>query len=75
VLHTLGLTALGTAFGVVVAWTLAHAIAALLFGVAPTDLATFSGMVVVLAAVAAAAAYVPARGVLRIDPAIALRVE
>jgi putative ABC transport system permease protein len=49
--------------------------ASLLFNVKPTDPAVFGSVVVVLAAIALLAAYLPARRVLRIDPVTALRYE
>ncbi len=48
-------------------------VAALLFGVTPTDAATLAGAVLVLALTAACATYLPARRAARIDPAETLR--
>ena len=47
----------------------------LLFNVSPSDPATFSGIVVLLAVMAWVAAYVPARRAARIDPIVSLRAE
>jgi predicted permease len=66
-----------TGFVVGVALSLASTrfIASFLFGVQPTDAATFAGSMALLAAVAIVAAYVPARRASRVDPMEALREE
>src|SRR5262249_17218693 len=47
----------------------------LLFGISPTDLTTLSGATVMMLAIAAVAAYLPARRALSTDPVSALRRE
>jgi hypothetical protein len=51
------------------------AAAGLLFGVRPTDVASFGGVAVLLISVAVIASYILARRAMRIDPMVALRYE
>jgi putative ABC transport system permease protein len=47
----------------------------LLFGLTPTDPATYAGIIAVLSAAALAASWIPARRAARVDPNTALRAE
>jgi ABC-type antimicrobial peptide transport system permease subunit len=69
------LLAAGLAIGVGLALWAGRAAATLLFGLKPNDAATFVVASVLLAVVAAAAGYVPARRASGMDPMDALRVE
>ena len=72
---TLRMAAIGIAVGVVGSVAVAHLIASLLFGTAPTDPATFVAMAILLGVVAGLAGYLPARRASRINPMVALRNE
>jgi predicted permease len=74
-LQTLRLAAMGLGIGTAASWLLTRVIGGLLFGVSPTDPATFGIMLIVLTAVAAIAGYLPARRASHIDPMAALRVS
>jgi putative ABC transport system permease protein len=71
--HGVVLTGCGVAVGVGAAVLLTRVMTALLFGVAPTDPATYVAASAGLAAVALVATYLPARRASRIDPIVALR--
>ena len=70
---TLKLALVGIALGTIASLLAARAIAALLFGTAPTDPAAFAGMIVLLGGVSLAAGWIPARRASRINPMVALR--
>ena len=72
-----GLRAIGvaTATGLAAALAGARVLRAQLYGVSPTDLATFVAVPVILAAVAVLACWLPSRRAARFDPMVALRYE
>jgi putative ABC transport system permease protein len=71
----LALSAAGVLLGAGGAWALTRLLGGVLFEVSPTDPRTFAGVAAAFLAVTAAAAGVPARRALRINPIEALRVE
>ena len=71
----LGLSAAGILVGIVAAVALTRVMASLLVGVTATDPATFAVIAVGFAAVAALAAWIPARRAAALDPQAALRDE
>ena len=71
----LGLALSGAAVGLACALIVSRLMAGLLYGVRPTDPATFAGVALALIASALLACYLPARRAVRIDPMTALRHE
>jgi putative ABC transport system permease protein len=69
------LGALGVVLGCAGAAALTRLMSGMLYGVAPTDPATFAGVALALLIVAIAASYVPARRATRVSPIATLRCE
>jgi putative ABC transport system permease protein len=69
------LAAIGLGVGVALALALGRAVTSLLYATRATDPLTFAAVVIVLAAVAVFASYVPARRASRIAPIEALRCQ
>lgn len=68
-------TVIGLAIGIPIALAGGHAIAALVYGVEPTDPVSLVCGALLMALVAGVAGYVPARSAARLDPLTALRVD
>ena len=73
--ESLMLAALGVAVGIPVALAAARLIESMLYGLKTTDPANMALAALVMIAVAALAAYVPARRASKVDPMVALRYE
>lgn len=73
--HGVRYAAIGVALGVAGAFAATRVMRTLLFGVSPTDAATFVGLAAFLIGVAALASYLPARSAARTDPMVALRSD
>jgi predicted permease len=71
--RALSLAGIGAVLGAGVLLVLSHVFASLLFGVPPTDVATFGSIGAALVAVALLASWLPARRAARIHPMTALR--
>jgi putative ABC transport system permease protein len=66
---------LGIGLGAAGAWWLSRYLTTLLFDIKPFDFLTYAAMAALLLATALAACHLPGRRVMRIDPAVALRIE
>ena len=73
--QTLVLVIIGGLIGLAGGAVLGRVSASVLFGVSPSDPATFAAVVAVLALVALVAAYAPVRRAVSVDPLVALRAE
>jgi putative ABC transport system permease protein len=69
------LTGTGAALGIAAALALVKTLRTLLYGVEPTDPASFAVVTVLLLAVALIACWLPTRAAMRVHPAVALRTE
>jgi len=67
--------AVGVGVGLASAFALARLMASLVFGISPRDPLTFATVPLLLALIAALAAFVPARRAVRLDPMRALRED
>jgi putative ABC transport system permease protein len=73
--YAIKLAIIGLAIGVPVALALTRALSSVLFGVVRIDTPVFALFTLLLALVAALAAYIPARWATQVDPLVALRYE
>lgn len=69
------LAGVGIVVGLVGSFALSRVMASLLFGISAVDLATFSSVPLILAAIALVATYVPAWRATQVDPMLVLREE
>jgi ABC-type antimicrobial peptide transport system permease subunit len=65
----------GMLIGIAVSAGVSRLLDAILFGLNPIDVISFSGVSLLLGAIGIVAAYIPARRAMRVDPMVALRHE
>jgi predicted permease len=73
--NSLKMAALGVVVGIGTSLALTRLMAKMLYGISPNDPLTFFAVAAILALVAFAASYIPARRAMRVDPIVALRYE
>jgi predicted permease len=73
--HAMLLTGAGVTCGLVAAWALTRLMSSLLFGIKPTDPATFAVVTIALLSSAGVSSYLPARRAGAVNPVEALRAE
>jgi ABC-type antimicrobial peptide transport system permease subunit len=70
-----GMVGIGLGIGLLAAFGITRVMARLLIGVGPSDPLTYATVALLLAAIALAACWIPARRATRVDPGVALRYE
>jgi putative ABC transport system permease protein len=73
--HVSWVVGIGVSLGLAGALTAAQSMRSLLFGIEPRDPLSQAVTIALLGAVAVAAAWIPARRAMRVDPALVLRIE
>ena len=73
--YGMALAVTGIAIGLAASWAITRSLSSLLVGVSPHDPGTFTGIALLLVAIALIASYLPGRRATRVDPMITLRAE
>jgi len=71
----MALVAMGIVAGIGIGWFTVRSLSGFLYGIEPTDAATFTVVTGVLAVVALAACLIPARRAMKVNPIVALRCD